>query len=78
MFGLLLLYPVITFIQGVYNYIPKTNHVSRVHSLTAVLYLQFVLHVMLFRPCKYVWFIITIIIIRRAKVKPECFETQEE
>jgi hypothetical protein len=32
--------------QGIYNYIPETNHVSRV---SAVLYLQFVLHVMLFR-----------------------------
>jgi hypothetical protein len=36
--------------QGIYNYIPETNHVSRVYSVAAVLYLQFVLHVMLFRP----------------------------
>jgi len=41
---------VITFMQGIYNYILETNHVSRVYSVTAVLYLQFVLHVMLFRP----------------------------
>jgi hypothetical protein len=34
--------------QGIYNYIPETNHISRVHSVAAVLYLQFVLHVMLF------------------------------
>jgi len=40
---------VITFIQGIYNYIPETNHVSRVYSFAAVLYLQFVLHVTLFR-----------------------------
>jgi len=40
---------VITFMQGIYNYIPETNHVFRVHSVAAVLYLQFVLHVMLFR-----------------------------
>ena len=40
---------VITFMQGVYNYIPETNHVSRVYSVADVLYLQFVLHVMLFR-----------------------------
>ena len=39
---------VITFIEGIYNYIPETNHVSRVYSVTAVLYLKFVLHVMLF------------------------------
>ena len=32
--------------DGIYNYIPDTNHVSRVHSVTAVLYLQSVLHVM--------------------------------
>jgi uncharacterized Tic20 family protein len=38
---------VITFIQGIY--IPETNHVSRVNSFAAVLYLQFVLHVTLFR-----------------------------
>ena len=28
---------------------PETNHVSRVYNIAAVLYLQFVLHVMLFR-----------------------------
>ena len=31
----------------IYNYIPETGHVSRVHSIAAVLYLQFVLHVLL-------------------------------
>ena len=41
---------VITFMQGIYNYIPETNHVYRVYSVAAVLYLQSVLHVMLFRP----------------------------
>ena len=40
----------ITFMHGIYNYVPETNHVSTVHSVTAVLYLQSVLHVMLFRP----------------------------
>jgi len=34
--------------QGIYNYIPETNHVSRVYNVAAVLYLQFMLHVMLF------------------------------
>jgi len=34
--------------QGIYNYILETNYVSRVHSVAAVLYLQFVLYVMLF------------------------------
>jgi membrane-associated HD superfamily phosphohydrolase len=41
---------IITFIQGIYNYMPETNHVSRIYSVAAVLYLQFLLHVMLFRP----------------------------
>jgi hypothetical protein len=31
------------------NNIPETNHVSRVYTVTAVLYWQFVLHVMSFR-----------------------------
>jgi len=39
---------VITFMQCIYNYIPGRNHVSRVYSVAAVLYLQFVLYVMLF------------------------------
>jgi len=39
---------VIIFMQDIYNYIPETNHVSRVYNVAAVLYLQFVLHVMLF------------------------------
>ena len=40
---------VTTFKQAIYSYIPETNQVYRVHSVAAVLYLQFVLHVMLFR-----------------------------
>jgi hypothetical protein len=38
--------------RGIYNYTPETYHVSIVHSVysvAAVLYIQFVLHVMLFR-----------------------------
>ena len=37
-----------TFMQGIYNYIPETNRVSGVYRFAAILYLQFVLHVMLF------------------------------
>ena len=40
---------IITFMQGIYNYIPETNHVSSAHSVAAVLYLQFLLHVLLLR-----------------------------
>jgi len=35
--------------QDIYNYIPVTNHVSRLRSVSTVMYLQFVQHVMLFR-----------------------------
>ena len=35
--------------KGIYNYIPEKNHVSWAYSVAAVLYLQFVLHVMSFR-----------------------------
>jgi hypothetical protein len=45
---ILILFP-ITCMQTMYNYIPETNHVPTVYSAAAVLYLQFVLHVMLFR-----------------------------
>ena len=38
----------ITFMEDVYNCIPETNQVVRVHSVAAVLYLQLLLHVMLF------------------------------
>ena len=41
---------VITFLEGIYKYLPETNHVSRVYSVAAVLYLQLVLHVKLFHP----------------------------
>jgi len=33
--------------QGIYNYTPETNHVSRVYSIVAILQLQFMVHVML-------------------------------
>ena len=41
---------IINFMEGVYNYIPETNHASRVYSFGAVLYLQYVLDVILFCP----------------------------
>jgi len=39
---------VITLKQGIYSYVPVTNNVSRICSVAAVLYLQIMLHVMLF------------------------------
>ena len=47
---IIIIYLFITFMQGIYNYIPEANHVYRVYSASAVLYLQFMLHVTLFRP----------------------------
>jgi peptidoglycan biosynthesis protein MviN/MurJ (putative lipid II flippase) len=41
---------VITCMKGIYNYIPETNHISRIYTVAAVLYLQSVLHVMLLPP----------------------------
>ena len=32
--------PVITFLHGVYNYVPQKNRVSRVYSAAAVLFLK--------------------------------------
>ena len=42
--------PVISIMQAIYNCIPEANHVYTVYTVAAVLYLQSVLHVMLFRP----------------------------
>ena len=49
---------VTTFKQGIYNYIPVTTHVSRAYNVAAVLYvyIQFVLHVMLFRMLNVLYF----------------------
>jgi len=41
---------IITVMRGIYNYIPETNQGSRVYNVAAVLYLQFVLQLTLFRP----------------------------
>ena len=35
--------------QGIYNYIPETNHVARICSVASVMWLHFMLRVMLFR-----------------------------
>jgi hypothetical protein len=40
---------VIAFMQSIYNNIHQKRHIATVYSVAAVLYLQFVLHVMLFR-----------------------------
>jgi hypothetical protein len=35
-------------VQGLYDYIPVTNYVSRIQNVAAILQLQFMVHVMLF------------------------------
>jgi len=42
---IVIIFMFITFIQDIYNYTPKTNHVSTVYSVAALLYSQFYLHV---------------------------------
>ena len=44
---LLLLLLLFNYIQSIYSYIPKVNHVSKVYSAADILQLQIVLHVML-------------------------------
>ena len=39
---------IITFMQGIYNYVPETNQVCRAYNVVAVLYLQFLLLVSLY------------------------------
>ena len=39
----------ITVMHGIYNYIRETNRVAGAYSVAALLYLQFMLHEMLFR-----------------------------
>jgi hypothetical protein len=34
-------YYIISFMQGIYTYVPETNHVGRVYSVTAILRLPF-------------------------------------
>jgi sensor histidine kinase YesM len=60
---LLFLSLVIVFVKGIYKHIPETNHVSSVHSVAAVLYLNFVLHVMLFCPRNMLIIIIIIVVV---------------
>jgi hypothetical protein len=55
----MIIFCVTNFMQGTYIYVPETNYVSRVYCVAAVLYLQSVLHVMLFRPVKHVLYVYT-------------------
>jgi hypothetical protein len=48
--------------QDIYYYVPETNHLSRVHSVAAALYLSFVLYVMLFRILNVLYFYISTVL----------------
>jgi len=52
----------ITFLQIMYNYIHETNHVSSVYNAPVVLYIQFVLRVMLFRPWNMLWTLLLLLL----------------
>jgi len=39
---------IVTFTQGIYNYIPETNHVPTLYTVATILLLQYMVHVMLF------------------------------
>ena len=54
---IIIIIPVITFMHVIYSNVPETTPVSTVHSVAAVLYLQFALHVMLFRPLQCVLYL---------------------
>ena len=45
--------------QGIYNYIPETNHASRAYSFAAILYLKFMLYVMSFPMLNVLYFYIS-------------------
>ena len=57
--------------QAIYNYIPKTNHVSRVRSVAAVLYLQFQLHITLLRPlnvfCTFTLLLLLLLLLKKPR-----------
>ena len=45
---------------GIYNYIPETKNVSRVYSVAAILWLQFMVHVMQFPMINVLYFYIVL------------------
>ena len=44
---------------GIYNYMPGANHVARVYKVTAILWLQCVVHVMLFSMTNVLYFYVS-------------------
>ena len=46
---------IITIMQGIYNYIPKTNNAPREYNVTTILWLQFLVPVMLYPLMNVLW-----------------------
>jgi hypothetical protein len=67
---IIIITPVIALTQGIYNYIPETNHVSRVYNVTTVLCLQFVLRVMLFFPWNMFCLLLLLLFSRNCRMFP--------
>jgi hypothetical protein len=63
---------IISFTQGIYNYIPETNHVPRVRNAVSVLWLQHMAHVMLLPTINVSYFGISIFRIMYAVLDRAC------
>ena len=50
---------IISFMQGIYTYIPETNYVPREYSVTAILLLLFMVHITLFAMLNILYFYIS-------------------
>jgi hypothetical protein len=48
--------------QGIYNYISETNHVSKAYNVAAILGLQFTVQVMLFPVINILYFILLLLL----------------
>jgi hypothetical protein len=59
--------------QGIYNYVLETNHVSRVYSVAAILHLQLMLHVMFFPTLNVLYFRISTFLKRECSGQYGCF-----
>jgi hypothetical protein len=45
--GIIIIIIIISLMQGIHTYIPETNHVSRIHSVAAILCVLLMVHITL-------------------------------
>ena len=64
---------VVTFLPDINNYIPETNHVSRICGFAAILWLHFMVHVMLFTVINDLSYYINTVLSMYAVPKYVCF-----